>query len=437
MLDLTIDNVNAMFILSRETFCYNIFLALLVLSQQLSAISRRHLFVQSFVITTASLSTMSSSSGDNLVRWGIIGLGDVTQQKSGPPFWKCTGSVLVAVFRRTPGKAAEWASRVPLDLNHNHPCIGYDNIDDFLQQNLDAVYIATRPGSHLELCQKVAKAGIPAAYVEKPAGRCAAETQAMADLMNHSEGSLYTAYISRAYPRTQAVRHLLESGVIGEHLEQVRYRLKGTGGARDIANAKSDIPWRLEASQSGGGLIMDVGCHVLDRIDWLCGPITVVQSMAERRVTNHMAKVEDYVRFEGTIGSCDWSPIVGKGATVLCSWEFGSNEEEMDCLELIGPKGSICMAAMSPSLPVRVHDKTGNIVLELDFDVPEHTAQFMIQAITDELRGLGSKPFISRADNAIRTSGVLDQALMSYYGNREIGFWNSPELWPGNALKIN
>jgi predicted dehydrogenase len=344
--------------------------------------------------------------------------------------------MLVAVYRRTPGKAADWASRVALDLNHNQPCIGYDNIEEFLQQDLDAVYIATRPGSHLELCQKVAEAGIPAVYVEKPVGRCAAETQALAGLMKKSGGRLYSAYISRAYPRTQIVRQLLKTGVIGEHLEEVRYRIVGTGGAREIANTTYDLPWRLDASQSGGGLIMDVGCHVLDRIDWLCGPITIVHSIAERRVPNHRAKVEDYVGIEGTIGSCDWSAISGKGATISCSWNFGSNDEETDCLEFIGPKGSLRMAAMSPSLPVQVCDRAGNILHEIDFDVPAHTAQFMIQAITDELRGLGSKPFISRADNAIRTSALLDQALMGFYGNRDIGFWNSPESWPGNGMKI-
>ena len=32
------------------------------------------------------------------------------------------------------------------------------------------------------------------------------------------------------------------------------------------------LPWRLIAKQSSGGLIMDKGCHVIDRIDYLFGP---------------------------------------------------------------------------------------------------------------------------------------------------------------------
>lgn len=73
------------------------------------------------------------------IRWGIVGLGDVTAVKSGPPFWKCKGSQLVAAMRRTPGAASEWVkANVPLEEN----CVveGYDNLDAFLKHpSMDAV----------------------------------------------------------------------------------------------------------------------------------------------------------------------------------------------------------------------------------------------------------------------------------------------------------
>jgi hypothetical protein len=107
-------------------------------------------------------SSSSSSKQKNLlderstISWGIVGLGDVTQIKSGPPFWKCDGSELVAVMRRTPGKAKEFAAKVPKSKN-NQECMGYDNLDDFLSHpGLEAVYVATRPGTHSEIARKVA-----------------------------------------------------------------------------------------------------------------------------------------------------------------------------------------------------------------------------------------------------------------------------------------
>ena len=176
---------------------------------------------------------LSSASGNNsmkmsvtasvprkTIRWGIVGLGDVTQVKSGPPFWKCQGSELAAVMRRTPGKAAEFAARVPTKEGQMG-CVGYDNLEKFLEHpGLEAVYIATRPGTHSEIAKKVAEAGL-ACYVEKPVGRCSAETIELTEAFNRKGLPLYTAYISRAYERTQTLRKLIKEGVIGNKLLRV------------------------------------------------------------------------------------------------------------------------------------------------------------------------------------------------------------------------
>ena len=111
---------------------------------------------------TSSLSSKQKNNSSEVegstISWGIVGLGDVTQIKSGPPFWKCDGSELVAVMRRTPGKAKEFAAKVPKSRkNNNQDCVGYDNLDEFLSHpGLEAVYVATRPGTHAEIARKVA-----------------------------------------------------------------------------------------------------------------------------------------------------------------------------------------------------------------------------------------------------------------------------------------
>src|SRR5262245_60968166 len=46
-----------------------------------------------------------------VIRWGMIGCGDVAQVKSGPGFQKATGSQLVAVMRRNGDLAREFAQK--------------------------------------------------------------------------------------------------------------------------------------------------------------------------------------------------------------------------------------------------------------------------------------------------------------------------------------
>jgi len=410
-------------------------LHLLPLSQSfpVSVLPRRDLFIQSLSFVSLMTTLMSSSSNNNtptdrVVKWGIVGLGDVTLKKSGPAFYKCDNSQLVAVMRRTPGMAQAWVKDQQSHLENE--CVGYDNLEAFLQHpGLTAVYVATPPGAHLSIAKQVAALGLPV-YVEKSVGRCAWETQEMVNLFQSKNVPFYTTYISRAYERTRAIRRLLQEGVVGDRVTSIKYTLRGMGGARGMQT--DQLPWRLEAAQSGGGLIMDVGCHVIDRIDYLFGPLVNVRGEAVNKNSPYQ-DVEDYVELHAETGESTWAVLDSVGAKVDCTWDF-SSEDSLDELIIQGTKGSLRMPAMSPSLPVQVLDANGSVVKVLSFEAPHHTAQPMVQSITNELAGNASEEdtaCISRGDNAVRTSKVLDTVLSSYYDRRDDEFWLRPETWPG------
>jgi hypothetical protein len=146
---------------------------------------------------------------------------------------------------------------------------------------------------------------------------------------------LFTAYVSRSFDRTKAIIRLLSSGAVGDRVETITYALRGSDLARGL-DWSHRIPWRLDAEKSGGGLIMDVGCHVLDRIDYLCGPILNVRGAGT--IGNESAKkqeVEDSVELQGVIGPSSWAVIPSEGATVECSWDFSASDS-MDELVISG-----------------------------------------------------------------------------------------------------
>ena len=78
------------------------------------------------------------------VRWGIIGVGDVTERKSGGAFTGAPHSRLVAVMRRNADKARDFAKR------HGVPK-WYDDADALIADpDVDVVYVSTPPDSHKE-----------------------------------------------------------------------------------------------------------------------------------------------------------------------------------------------------------------------------------------------------------------------------------------------
>ncbi|HMS36507.1 MAG TPA: Gfo/Idh/MocA family oxidoreductase, partial [Arachnia sp.] len=166
------------------------------------------------------------------VRWGIIGVGDVTERKSGPAFQLAEGSELVAVMRRTPGLAEDYARRHGVGR-------WYDDADTLIgDPEVDAVYIATPPSSHQEYAVKVAEAG-KAVYVEKPMGRTAAECEAMLAAADRGGVPLYVAYYRRAMPRFGIVRNLIRDGEIGAPRAVI---VRGEKVATESRTA--GLPWR-------------------------------------------------------------------------------------------------------------------------------------------------------------------------------------------------
>lgn len=179
------------------------------------------------------------------IRWGIIGCGNVTEVKSGPGFQKAQASELVAVMRRNKSLAADYARR------HNVPKWTDDAGELIGDRDVDAVYVATPPGTHMEYALRVCQAGKPC-YVEKPMARSYAECQRMVAAFEEAGLPLFVAFYRRALPRFLKARELLREGRIGL-VTGVNYRF-ASAGQKGIDPEK--LPWRLQAEHSGGGLFL-------------------------------------------------------------------------------------------------------------------------------------------------------------------------------------
>ncbi|GAB2892242.1 Gfo/Idh/MocA family oxidoreductase [Uliginosibacterium flavum] len=320
----------------------------------------------------------------NEIRWGILGCGEVTEVKSGPAFQKAEGSRLVAVMRRNPELAADYARR------HGVPR-WYDNAQALIDDpEVDAVYVATPPGAHLPLALLCAAAGKPC-YVEKPMALNHAESLRMLQAFAQRQLPLFSAYYRRAMPRFQKIRELLLSDAIGA-VRYVNLQLHQPPAPEDLDPASQ--PWRVDPAISGGGRFVDMGSHQLDFLDYLFGPITEVHGVA----TSHSAALatEDTVsasfRFAGG--------VLGSGA-----WCFAAGDK-LDRCEIVGASGRIVFSTFDDA-PVSLITAAG----EEHFHIanPAHVQQPLIQSVVDALLGRGECP--SSGESAARTDAVIDRIL--------------------------
>lgn len=340
------------------------------------------------------------------VRWGILGCGDVCEVKSGPGFQQASGSELVAVMRRDGALAEDFARR------HGVPKFYADADQLIADPDVSAVYVATPPGSHLELALKVAKAGKPA-YVEKPMARNFAECQRMIAAFEQAKVPLFIAYYRRALPRFLKAKQLVDSGVLGQ-LQHVFVRFANAG---QLGLEPLKLPWRVQAEHAGAGLFLDLASHTLDVLDFLLGPLSNVTGTASK--LGSPLDVEDEVRLSFTTSA---------GAQGTGEWCFVSRQRE-DEIRLEGSAGTLRLSTFGDS-PVQLETQAGSELFTLPNPRTIHGP--MIQVIVDSLRGQGA--CTSTGESGARTSDVMDRALLGYYGSREDGFWKHPERWPGREV---
>lgn len=142
----------------------------------------------------------------------------------------------------------------------------YDNVESLIiDPDVDAVYVATPPGSHCEYALKVCAAGKPA-YIEKPMARNHAECKQMVSDFRDQGQKLFVAFYRRALPRFLKAKELVDFGQLGT-VSNVNYHYSEPLQRHD----RNELPWRYRAEAAGGGLYFDLGSRALDLLDFVMG----------------------------------------------------------------------------------------------------------------------------------------------------------------------
>jgi 1,5-anhydro-D-fructose reductase (1,5-anhydro-D-mannitol-forming) len=317
------------------------------------------------------------------IRWGMIGCGEVAEVKSGPGLYRADGSALVAVMRRDGALAADYARR------HGVGRWSDDAEAIISAPDIDAVYIATHTNTHFDYTLRCARAG-KAVLVEKPMAMNYDEACGMVEACASAKVPLWVAYYRRALPRFLKVRELLESGAIGQ-VRAVNSRLQRRLATWD---AGSRMPWRVDASRSGGGPFFEGACHTFDILDFLFGPIVEVEATAGNQAGAYSG--EDIVAASYRFAS----GVVGSGL-----WCYAA-DRNFEMNEIIGDSGRL---EFSTSRPVPIRLLRGEAIEEIPFGDPLHEHQPLIQSIVYEMNGTGECP--STGVTGMRTALVMDRIL--------------------------
>jgi predicted dehydrogenase len=233
--------------------------------------------------------------------------------------------------------------------------------DLLARDDIDAVSVTGPNFIHREVAVAAAEAG-KHLWIEKPAGRNAAETRAICDAVRASRVQSAAGFNYRNVPAVELARDLIGSGRLGR-VNHVLIRLL----ADYAAHPEGALTWRFKTAWSGSGVLGDLASHGVDLgryliaeiVELVCDDATFIAQRPEASIaTSHysrggggpMQRVEneDYIaallRFEGgargmleasraSVGEQCTYGVEVHGDRGALSWDFRRMGELQLCLD--------------------------------------------------------------------------------------------------------
>jgi predicted dehydrogenase len=257
------------------------------------------------------------SAIERRVGWGLVGCGDIATKRVAAALGEAEGSNLVCVVRARAELAAEFAMRHGARRWHT-------NYGALLQDpEVDAVYLATPVRLHAEQAVAAAEAG-KHVLCEKPMALDVASCERMLAAARAHGVRLGVAYYRHHYPLIARLRRLVASHELGDLVLARAEAFEPFDPGPDHPRA-----WLLRRSESGGGPMADFGCHRIEVLLDLLGPVGDVRGFPAN-VRFRQREVEDtcvaHLRFQS-------------GALAVLAVSHAVHEPR-DTLELFGTRGS-------------------------------------------------------------------------------------------------
>lgn len=276
------------------------------------------------------------------------------------------------------------------------------SMDELLDQEIDAVVIATPSALHARQSIKCLRAG-KAVFCQKPLGRNLTETRTIVEEARKADKLLAVDYSYRYTRGMQAIKKLVEGQALGEiyAIETVFHNAYGP-----------DKPWFYDPGLSGGGCLMDLGSHLVDLVLWILGfPGIEVCSTdiyaGGKPVMGHWEQVEDYA-------SADLRTSDGVSVRLGCSWKLPIGKDAEISFKLYGTEGGAAFHNVNGSFYDFQAERFRGTAREVLTTPPEDWGGAAIKNWAGKLAK--SSRYSNQAEELIKSAAVLEEI---YYYHRK------------------
>ena len=311
------------------------------------------------------------------LKWGIAGCGYYAQHTFIPALSILRRSKLVSLYSHNKKRAQQ--------LAENSGATGYfNNYDDFLNSDINCVYVGSINSDHYDQVIKAANAG-KHILCEKPLAITSLEAEEMVKACKENNVLLAVNYVHRFHPHVVKAKELIKNQTLGK---LVSINL----------NFNFDFPpgsnFRFNKKLSGGGALRDLGTHMIDLLRFFGGEITEINGYLDNLV--YKSEVDDFaaamVKFD-------------KSGYGYFNVSF-NNKKAFNRIDILGHKGAICIDRF-----IGVKNQSARLIILLD-DEAKMTFRKRGNKINYILRSV-QKSFIKNEQPLVTgEDGLINMKLM-------------------------
>lgn len=316
------------------------------------------------------------------VKIGVIGLGGVAQLVHLPNLNKLANVELTAVAEVNKNRLLTISDK----FNVKEKYLDYNEMLE--KSDIDAVIVATPTSTHTDIAIDCLNAGKDV-LVEKPLARTYLEAKKIVDAAKKNKRKLMVGMNLRYRPDTMLLRSFINSKEIGDPF----YVKCGW-----IRKQSSSEKWFTKKEESGGGVIIDLGIHLLDLALWLLD-YPEISSVSTQNFHHYTKNVED------TSINC----IKCKSSAVInmeVSWSLPVEKNHF-FMDVYGTKGSFS------SNPFRLYKKVENDFINLTPTQVDSPNVLFKKSYLNELKSFvgainGLNPVFSPGEEALKRMKIIE-----------------------------
>ena len=272
---------------------------------------------------------------DKKLKWGVAGCGRFAENSFLPAVRLTRKSTVVSLYSRDKNRSKTLSEKFGVQNS-------FDNYEEFLKSDIDAVFVSSANSHHYEQVIKAAKAG-KNILCEKPLAITSKQAEDMVNVCKENNVLLAVNYVHRFHPLVIKAKELIVNQKLGKLVSiDVHFNI----------DFPPDNNFRFKKVLSGGGALRDIGTHMIDLLRYFGGEIENIDGVVGNLI--YQSEVDDFA-----LGTVKFA----KSGYGTFNVSF-NNKKAFNRIEILCHKGAIAVdnligkKLLSPKLTILLEDET-------------------------------------------------------------------------------